>query len=290
MSQIVVKIESGYSSLLGNTPDSIRKKIDRARAGALREIAAMAHTTWISIAQRSLNTSLIDYVNGLQKPGSLSIGEDQAVITLVGWLANAIEQGLSAFDMKQGMLRSAKVKYDEKGRPYIDIPFRHMTPGTTGAFGKPMPRAIYQEARKLDPTSAMSIHPMGGGPKRTVTIKWGGRITRDFAENIAPPITQSRAGMNVNVPLASGKTGTKQLTSNYTHATSLYSGMFRNTGTGRGGSTYFTIRRISLNSADSSWIHPGFRARRFSDQVRQKIQSDAPAIMQRHLQRQGLGR
>jgi hypothetical protein len=48
------------------------------------------------------------------------------------WLANAVETGVGAFDMKQGLLRSNKAKVSKAGYRYMSIPIGHSKNGKPG--------------------------------------------------------------------------------------------------------------------------------------------------------------
>lgn len=61
--------------------------------------------------------------------------------------AEAIETGRPAYDLKQMLSTSMKVRNSKRGR-YLIIPFRHQTPGAD-AIGRPMPAAIYAQAKEL---------------------------------------------------------------------------------------------------------------------------------------------
>ena len=61
------------------------------------------------------------------------------------WLANALELGADAFDMKVGFLKSSKVKYTKDNKPFLTIPFRFATSqalGESSAFAGIMPGVI----------------------------------------------------------------------------------------------------------------------------------------------------
>jgi len=112
----------------------------------LRDIADAARNEWIRVAGKALNTTRRDYLAGIQpvefKPGA-------AVISLVGVLPNAIEEGQAAYDMHETLLGpnvpvSAPGEYGKhlkidpntfKTGFYRAIPFRHATPGTRALLG-----------------------------------------------------------------------------------------------------------------------------------------------------------
>lgn len=102
-------------------------------------------------------------------------------------LAEQIENGRPARDLKRMLDTSLKVRTGKKGQRYLIIPFRHSTPGKN-ATGQSMPEHVYKAARKLEPSSVtgMTQRLSGTGamdiktrqyltvPQRT--YKWGGRL------------------------------------------------------------------------------------------------------------------
>lgn len=227
------------------------KRTDLQRA--VRGIAAASLAKWKKLAQRELKATRRDYIQGL----TLDYKNDgTAVLTLEGVLPNMIENGWSGGDMRRWMLKSEKVKQNADGQPYLTIPFRHATPGTSGAnAGPPMPDAIHQVAKKL---SATVTRPEGG---RT---KWGGRLH---------PTTK----MN---PVAQGILARKEKP---WHTTSIYTSMVRQQKTYSKAtqSQYTTFRTISVhtNEPGKHWVHPGLRARRFAPKVRDYANKISLALM-----------
>lgn len=60
--------------------------------------------------------------------------------------AEEIETGRPAYDLKQMLNTSSKVRVSKKGRRYLIIPFRHSTPG---AASPSMPALVYNKAKNL---------------------------------------------------------------------------------------------------------------------------------------------
>lgn len=69
-------------------------------------------------------------------------------IVLSGWLPNAIEEGVSPFDMKAGFQRAKNVKISSKGNWYVSIPFLHSGPNSSGEVAKPLPKEIHEVVKK----------------------------------------------------------------------------------------------------------------------------------------------
>jgi hypothetical protein len=190
----------------------------------------LARTEWIKVARANLRTSKDAYVSGIRE------GEIQGrngVIRLVGWLPNAIEQGLGPFDMKPGFLRSPKA-HGKQGNKYFNVPFQLRAPGSAGGSPPVMPQSIYNLASKLRFGQSLQL------PKIYEGYGLRSRLSQDM----------SRWG-------------------NYTWQTSPFQGITRErrfpgelqTSSAGRMAQYKTFRRVSSRSDRSSWIHPGFRAR-----------------------------
>tara|TARA_Y100000296_G_scaffold34974_1_gene40531 strand:+ start:214 stop:1041 length:828 start_codon:yes stop_codon:yes gene_type:complete len=237
-------------------------------SSVLGEIAEDAKNRILAKAQRDLNTAQADYVTGLSLLQFPVAGDAMlrgthtfATITLVGWLANAVEHGWTG-DMREALLsgRNAKTTLRPPVRRYNIIPFRHGTPGTSGRSFAPMgsqystdakhgsytPKAakklgkkIHRAARKLEGTTS---HPKSG-------TKWGER-------------------------LAAGIGGAGKLREH--HRGDLHQGMHRMEKTYRAStqSTYGTFRTVSDKSDSRAWIHPGIEAHDFFG----KTQKEVPAV------------
>jgi hypothetical protein len=68
--------------------------------------------------------------------------------------ASDIETGRPAYDMKQMLNTSDKVRTSKTGKRYLIIPFRHGTPDSNT---NPMPASVYKSAKNLAPSSVVSI-------------------------------------------------------------------------------------------------------------------------------------
>ncbi len=199
----------------------------KAMMPALMGVAAdLARSEWIKVARATLRTSRDEYIRGIQAP--VMEGKN-VVIRLSGWLPNALEQGLSSFDMKPGFMGSSKAKGLQN--KYFTVPFQLRSPGSAGGSPPVMPGSIYSMASKLRFGQTLKL------PKKYEGYGLRSKLSRDFG--------------------------------NYTWKTSPYQGIARERrfpGESRSSpagrmAQYKTFRRVSKNSASSSWIHPGFRAR-----------------------------
>jgi hypothetical protein len=149
--------------------------------------------------------------------------------------ASAIEEGTPPRDMKPGLLSGPKARRGKNGSIYTIVPFRHGTP--TAKTLPAMPREIYREARQMA-HSQITGHRIEknafGVPVTRNTYRWGERLgatLTGWRARIAPEGQE------------------------YTHTTSIYSGMVR-MGSPRH-STFMTFRVVSTNSPSNSWWSPG---------------------------------
>lgn len=225
-------------------------------------LAEMALHKWTKIAQKDLQSTSADYINGLQP---VEHGNMWAAVHLVGWLPNAIENGLPPFDMKPGLLSGPNAKWSKfttaSGRSggmtssvYNTVPFRHGTPGTSGKnVGAPMPTThltpkgkpasvVYDAAKKL---AASKELPSG-------KTAWGGK-TGDFGG----------MGKRTMLPVAGGRPGA------YTWKHSPYEGIYKIAKTYAKATQhqYISFRRVSSNSDPNAFWHPGIKARHFAWEV-----------------------
>lgn len=178
------------------------------------------------------------------------------IVGLNGWLPNAIEQGISGFDMKEGFRKSSKViwsidkdKDKETGERswYLTIPFRHATSGAIGeseVFSGVMPSEVYKEAKTLSPGEGLNVKNL---PKEFQVKKTRAKV-----------ITKSKTF------------------DEYQAKHSIHLGIQKKIdSTGRG--TYVSFRRVSDKSDSNSWIHKGFNAKNLAEKAFNKM--DIPATV-----------
>lgn len=160
-----------------------------------------------------------------------------AIVGLTGWLPNAVENGMSPFDEKEGFSHSSKRKISirtvdgirQRGW-YLTIPFRQATPESIGeseAFTGNMPREIYDIAKNL---------------KQGESISYG-----------MLPEQQRILGIRHKVTSSSG-----QVYEDYTHKSPLFEGMIKGQKQYHG--SYVTFRRVSDKSDNNAFIHTGIES------------------------------
>lgn len=159
-----------------------------------------------------------------------------AVVETTLPLADQIENGRPAKDLKKMLGSSPKVRQGKKGR-YLIIPFRHNTPGNT-ALAPAMPTAVHQKAKYLSPSTVTGTGTRVSGTgaydvktKKMLTVPqnryaWGASLPAGMAPKMKPH-----------------------------HATDRYAGMKRfDTSSGKAkSSAYLTFRVMSQNQA-GKWI------------------------------------
>jgi hypothetical protein len=228
----------------------------------LDNLAAAARAKWIGEAQGKLHGTAQDYIRGLQEVVS---ERGQRTITLLGWLPNALEQGMDSFDMGPGLLSGKSAHISADGSRYAHIPFRHGSAGSLGQAGKPM-------GERMGPQGSMSRARMAEGMMGATDAKALGRMIYDAAKKLKGKQALPAGMTSALAPW---------------HKTDIYAGMQRvrkpytNEATGKTTmqSQYQTFRTISDNG--TPWIHPGLEPRRFADAAAAHVERIASAaIMQ----------
>ena len=181
-----------------------------------------------------------------------------AVISLNGFLANAVESGWGGGNMV-GWL----VKGSSGNGQYATIRFRHTQQGTSGASGTPMG------------SMEAGLGGMGQKKARMVGKAIARAATKTLTENAKAPkmgSPQHQARMSANTAAQAGSLimrgrakGAKR------HSSSVYTGMSKRTDTGGSNqSSYETYRRASVR-VQGKWIHPGIAPHDFFGKALQRF-------------------
>lgn len=155
-----------------------------------------------------------------------------------------IEDGASQFDEKEGFKKSSKIHEKEDGGWYLTIPLRHATSQAIGesmVFASKMPMVVQKVAEKVAPAAVA-------------------------AQDL--PQEYQRLGINK--------------TSGYIHKNPIYEGLHKrkiSSTQKENRSGYFTFRRVSDQSEDGSWQHPGFEAKKFMDRAAQSLESSMGKVL-----------
>lgn len=160
-----------------------------------------------------------------------NINNNTTQVELIGFLPNAVEQGLDPFDQKSGFAHSPKAKIKMGGGWYLTIPYTHAWAGALGeaeTFSSgTMPEEVWSVAKGLGEGESLQASDLS--PKyRTPMVRQA---------------VMSRS----------------RVFEEYRHKASLYQGMVRSSKPSHAG--YTTFRRVSDKSDPDSWIHTGIIAR-----------------------------
>ena len=226
------------------------KTLDQLTETCVKAVTAAIYANWEALAKKKLKSTREEYIQNIIH---VDKGRFNKQIILTGVVPNMVEQGASAFDIKEGFRKSPKVRYTipvygKKGNIlrsggdwYLTIPFRIGVPGTLGqaGFTGQMPQEVYDIMRKR-----------------------GNRIALRADEIPAPyNIPQSRAAIQATLQ--------NPYYAQYTHKSSIYEGLTKRTAQyGKTTqNTYGTFRRAGANSDPLSWIHKGISAYRLADEA-----------------------
>lgn len=226
------------------------KTLDQLTETCVKAVTAVIYANWEALAKKKLKSTREEYIQNIIH---VDKGRFNKQIILTGVVPNMVEQGASAFDIKDGFRKSPKVRYTipvygKKGNMlrsggdwYLTIPFRIGVPGTLGqaGFTGQMPQEVYDIMRKR-----------------------GNRIALRADEIPAPyNIPQSRAAIQA--------TPQNPYYAQYAHKSSIYEGLTKRTAQyGKTAqNTYGTFRRAGANSDPLSWIHKGISAYRLADEA-----------------------
>lgn len=219
-------------------------------SNVISEVAIEFSQYW-SNAANVLKSSRAEYKNSIYVE---KIDDNNYIVGLNGFLANAVEQGIGAFDQKRWFEESDKVKYNKDGGWYLTIPFRFATSnaiGESSVFSNVMPSEVYNVAKGL---------------------KEGESLTKSMIPS------------NLKEPSPKPKIQRSKLFEEYQRKHSIYEGIQRKEDiTGRG--QYFNFRRVGKNSDPESWVHPGIEERNLAEKAFQNMDlpSTVDAIVDKYI-------
>jgi len=244
---------------------------------ALSALAEAAQRRWIALASgeiplpsgERLHRRTGQYAESIQLAVENPQGGIRYVVFSDDPKAPALEWGRPAWDMREVLHTSRKVRRAKDGHLYLIIPFRWGTPGTlvVGAYaGREIPMPVYsfwlspfrEDSYVTGTYEEEAVHY----PGETVTryrYHWGDRLTpRDVR------------ALGLDPGTAPGK-----------HLVGMV--RMRNPEDPRLGSQYLTFRTLSERSKDG-WIHPGTPAYGVAKAVYDWLMGIYPELMERALQ------
>lgn len=206
----------------------------------VKSVAASYAASWEELAVRELRISREQYVKSFIVKDE---GNGVASVMLAGKLANMIEEGTPAFDMKPGFLNGPKSKTAKDGSKYNTIPFYMGTPTALeeNFNGGLMPKQIYEEMRNREVNKPLTI----------------AEIAKPFDEKQTHRVEMKPKQFEV-----------------YEHKNSIYEGLVKKQDSVTKQNTYMTFRRVSENSNPSAWIHPGLPPKHFADRALSELNKE----------------
>lgn len=217
-----------------------RTQVDVVCDNLAKTLAARYAQELEKAAQRELNQTRQRYIRNIKV---VDTGRLEGTVMLdysKDPMVKMLEEGASAYDMKDGLLNGPRAKRSKKGGRYNTVPFRLGNPNAVAdadVFSGTLPRAVYNAVRKIPQTI-----PVPGGGMRTAGIS-----------SLQLPTAFSQAGSRKAIADSAGKVLFKE----YEHKTSIYAGVIQQSDAATGQNRYFSFRRVSEKSDPDAFIHPG---------------------------------
>jgi len=178
--------------------------------------------------------------------------------------AQAIEEGHAGFHLPSRIAwPTEKSRISKKGRFYLTIPFRHMTPGKesegigAGRARTVMPREVYRAALAAFKAGRTPTFPVGRDPGGRMMFR--GQLSRPYRVMNVPQWLTNKALRQEGQP-------------GYTWRAGKFEGMRRiiqKSASGARSSTFMTWRTLSQDSA--GWWIPPMAGFHFAQQVIERI-------------------
>ena len=224
----------------------------------IKEVTAQFFARWQETASRELKTTRSRYIENLRL---VDEGRMQGAVILdysKDTLVKMLEEGASAFDIKQGFEKSAKRHIKKDGGWYITIPFKIGTPGVQvdSGFSSILPSQIY---------NTLIAQPVNPTTNRSAGVSKGG-IPAEYA---APKVRSAFSS------IPESKTF-----SEYKNKASVYEGVFKQKDAITGQNSYGSFRRVSDKSDENSWIHPGIEAHNLAEKTLDKFETIIETVVE----------
>ena len=234
-----------------NFPEVTKAKMDKL-LGKLARFAVEKAQELSAIRFSNNRAFQTAYARGLALNNPKVITFPGPVVTLVappkgkGIDPNLLENGCSPWSIRDALLNSSKAKQGAHGK-YMNVPFRHGEPGSSGVNFPTMPKPVYTAFQKTSVAASEQRKVQG------VERVGKGKFTAAL----------------VDMPEAN-KSG---------HARSIYQDMAKMTKqyAAAKGNQYMTFRRVSSNiqteteegkpRLEMGWLHPGFKPAKIFEAV-----------------------
>lgn len=226
-----------------------KDEVDSILDKAVKDVAANFAKKWESVALRDLNSTRQRYVSNLKV---IDEGRAKGAVLLdysKDPLIRMLEEGASAFDMKLYFAKSSKKKTKEDGGWYLTIPFSFGTPGSLKEkFSNIMPTEVYKIIKTKEHKESIKKD--------------------EVPDQYKTPTTRKK----IDIP----KSKTFE---EYERKSSIYEGITKYTDKTTGQNSYSSFRRVSDNSDENSWIHPGFERKNLAEKALDEFENTFQTIM-----------
>lgn len=243
-----------------------KKEVDQLMDFVVKSITRAFAWEWEQQAKKHLAKTRRRYIQ------SLSVVEEGRLegAVVLNWaddpVVGFVENGIGAFDMKEGFSKSPKRKQKKDGGWVLTIPFRIATPdalGESDLFAFRMDDEVYDIVKQLPQDVEVS-----GGGLRTEGLKLAQIPERFRAPKARPALSNLQ---------------TAELFPEYKHKSSIYEGLSRVQDNVTGQNVYMNFRRVSDNSDPNAFIHSGIVAHNLAQKSLDAFSADMPVEINRAL-------
>lgn len=227
----------------------------------IKEITGQFAIAWEEQAKLDLKSTRSRYIQNLKV---VDEGRMMGAVILdysKDPLIKMIEEGCSAFDMKDGFEKSSKKKtvYRKDGTIgwYLTIPLKAGNPEATetSGFANILPTQVYNIVKKE------VVSPLTGRSKGLND------------EDIPSPYNIPQVRAAIVIPES-------QAFKEYQHKSSIYQGLFKQTDKITGQNSYASFRRVSDKSDQMSFIFPGLNAMNLAEKAMSKFENNMQTVLE----------
>jgi len=256
---MLIPIEINQQDILDNFNIS-KKEVEDIMDLAIKNVTAAFAIEWENKALQSLSSTRSRYVANLKVVDEGRLSGAVILDYSKDKLVKMLEEGASAFDMKEYFKKSDKAKQKKNGSGwYLTVPFSIGTPGSLQEnFTTVMPQQIYSIVKKQD-VDPISLRSKGVSK---------GEIPSELNQKrVRPGFTA------ISLPKS-------KLFEEYQHKNSIYEGISKQTSPITGQTTYSSFRRVSDKSDSNSWTHPGIDAGNFAEKAFEQFEMKMQVVLE----------